>query len=74
MSEYNDRYYLGSKSFDLEGDSTNQEKLHSRLRQYLNLRNASLLIGNGASLPMGAPSISSLKAIKSEFNEDDYTS
>lgn len=72
MADITDKYYLGAKSFELHENSENQDKLLSRLRQYLNLRNVSLLIGNGASLPIGAPSINSLKSIKSEFNEGDY--
>src|SRR5690625_4125523 len=72
MADITDKYYLGAKSFELHENSENQDKLLSRLRQYLNLRNVSLLIGNGASLPIGAPSINSLNSIKSEFNEDAY--
>lgn len=72
MSSEN-KYYLGSDSFSLDGEEVeNQEKLHSRLRQYLNLRHVSVLIGNGASMPNGSPSIGSLQGIINELEEEKY--
>ncbi len=67
------KYYLGSESFALDEDKIeNQEKLHSRLRQYLNLRNVSVLVGNGASIPNGSPSIGSLRGIIDDLDQEKY--
>ena len=52
------RYYIGGKIVELDSKEE-QEKLRQRIRQYLELRQVSLLIGNGASIPAGAPVISS---------------
>jgi hypothetical protein len=51
-----DSYYLGGELIALDMDET-RARLVQRLRQYIELRNLNLLIGNGASLPLGAPRI-----------------
>lgn len=64
-----DRYYLGSENFFLTADGES-ERLVQRLRQYLDLRNVSLLIGNGASIPLGAPTIGNTRALLGELRGD----
>jgi hypothetical protein len=54
------KYYLGNQSFDLN-DQQEKEKLQLRIKNLLLLRNVNFLFGNGASLALGAPSISSMK-------------
>ena len=67
-----DRYFLGSQMYELNNEKEKEDLIH-RLRQYLELRNVSVLIGNGASLPLGAPSISSIKDITKELEAKPYT-
>ena len=43
-----------------------------RMRQYLEIRNLTVLLGNGCSLPFGSPRIDDVSKIKSELNEDVY--
>jgi hypothetical protein len=66
-----DRYYLGKEETLLDNNDS-KEKLVHRLRQYLDLRNVSLLIGNGASIPFGAPRIGNIAALKDEFQKAEY--
>jgi hypothetical protein len=66
-----DRYYLGDEE-TLLADDTAKEKLISRLRQYLNLRNVSLLVGNGASVPLGAPRIGNVRGLIPELSRTPY--
>jgi len=49
-----DRYFLGDQEIALDSDAASQTLIR-RLRQYLELRNVSVLLGNGCSLPLGAP-------------------
>lgn len=62
------RYYLGKEEIQLDKDEE-REKLVQRLRQYLDLRNVSLLIGNGASIPFGAPRIGDIAKLKDDFGQ-----
>ena len=61
-----DRYYLGDQALPLNSDQESAKLVH-RLRQYLDVRNLALLVGNGASLPLGAPSIGDARAIRPEL-------
>src|SRR5882724_224234 len=67
-----DRYYLGDVETLLAEDNA-REKLISRLRQYLNLRNVSLLVGNGASIPLGAPRIGNVRSLIPELSRTPYS-
>lgn len=69
-SENEDRYYLGSEEISLVNND-NKEILRQRLRQYLNLRNVSILIGNGPSISLGAPIINNIKSFM-ECTNDNY--
>lgn len=58
-----DKYYIGAQDYSLEDTSSkeaakNSEKLSIRLKNLLQLKNVNFLFGNGASLPLGSPSIS----------------
>ena len=64
-------YYLGGEQVTLETDES-RARLVQRLRQYLELRNLNILIGNGASLPLGAPRIGDVGQIRSDFNVPPY--
>lgn len=66
-----DRYYLGNEQVLLD-DNESRQKLVQRLRQYLDVRNVALLIGNGASLPFGAPRIGDMTAIQAELASNEY--
>lgn len=57
-----DRYFLGNEEHLLESPEE-RESLIQRLRQYLDLRNVAVLIGNGASIPLGSPSIGNVRGI-----------
>ena len=64
-------YYLGGEPVTLDTDES-RARLIQRLRQYLELRNLNVLIGNGASLPLGAPRIGDVAQLRSEFDGDPY--
>jgi hypothetical protein len=64
-------YYLGGEQVTLETDES-RARLVQRLRQYLELRNLNILIGNGASLPLGAPRIGDVGQIRPDFNIAPY--
>ncbi len=70
MSE--DCYYLGATRFTLDGKEA-REGLLQRLRQYLALRNLSILVGNGCSIPLGAPLIGDVQAIVPELKVEPYS-
>lgn len=58
-----DKYFIGAQDYSLEDasgneDVQNSEKLSIRLKNLLQLKNVNFLFGNGASLPLGSPSIS----------------
>lgn len=61
-----DRYYLGGEEISLE-NPTEKEKFVQRLRQYLDVRNVSLLIGNGGSIPLGAPNLGDISLVRKEI-------
>ena len=67
----NDEYYIGNIPTPLEGDE-NRTRLIQRLRQYLEVRNLTVLIGNGGSIPLGAPLVNSTTAITGELDEAPY--
>jgi hypothetical protein len=71
MSTSQDRYYLGDVATPLDTDE-NKSRFVQRLRQYLEVRNLTVLIGNGSSIPLGAPLIGNASAIASEFDEEPY--
>ncbi len=50
----------------------NKARFIQRLRQYLELRNLNVLIGNGCSLPLGAPSIGNTAALLPELDQSPY--
>jgi hypothetical protein len=64
-------YYLadGFTALDNEEDRT---KLVQRLRQYLEVRNLTLLLGNGCSIPHGAPLIQDTKTIVDELDKEPF--
>lgn len=65
-------YYSGNTQPPLDSDES-KSKLIQRLRQYLELRNVTFLIGNGCSIPLGAPLIHDTNAIKAELNQAPYS-
>lgn len=69
MSE--NRYYLGSSAIELKTDE-DYGRLIQRLRQYLEVRNLSVLIGNGCSIPLGSPLVGDVGSLKSEFQKPDF--
>lgn len=60
-------YYLGGEPIILDTEES-RARLVQRLRQYLELRNLNVLIGNGASLPLGAPRIWDVSKLRPEFD------
>jgi hypothetical protein len=64
-------YYLGGEAITLDTDES-RARLVQRLRQYLELRNLNVLIGNGASLPLGAPRIGDVAQLRPEFEAKEY--
>src|SRR5579862_695289 len=66
-----DLYYLGGEPVTLDTDEI-RARLVQRLRQYLELRNLNVLIGNGASLPLGAPRIGDVSQIRPDFDAVPY--
>ena len=70
MSNEN-RYYIGAEEHLL---NTEEEKISliQRLKQYLDLRNVSVLIGNGASIPLGAPKIGNVHGLVGELQSSPY--
>jgi len=50
----------------------NKARFIQRLRQYLELRNLNVLIGNGCSLPLGAPRIGDTAALLPEIDASPY--
>lgn len=67
----NDRYYLGDQEVALDTDSA-KDTLVRRLRQYLELRHVAVLIGNGCSLPAGAPTIADVRSLLPELQAEPY--
>lgn len=66
-----DRYYLGDEEISL-ADYARAEAFQMRLKQYLELGSVSLLVGNGASIPLGSPTIWNMASIYSELCEPSY--
>jgi hypothetical protein len=66
-----DKYYLADNEVSLASPAERQ-KLTQRLRQYLELQNVSVLMGNGGSIPLGAPVIGDTKQLKPELQKSPY--
>jgi len=66
-----DIYYLGAEPSPLNTEEA-KERLIQRLRQYVELRNLTVLIGNGCSIPLGAPLISDASALIPEIDKPPY--
>lgn len=66
------QYYLGSTPINLE-TAEDYGKLIQRLRQYLEVRNLSILIGNGCSIPLGAPLIGDVASLVPEFLKSPFS-
>lgn len=64
-------YYLGSERTRLD-DLEEKARLIQRLRQYLELRNLTVLIGNGGSIPLGAPLIDDAARVRTELDIAPY--
>jgi len=64
MSE---RYYIADTATLLDMDET-RARLVQRLRQYREVRNLAVLIGNGSSMPLGAQLVGNTSAIVSELD------
>jgi len=64
-------YYLSDTQIALDTEEE-QTKLVQRLRQYLELRNLTILLGNGCSIPHGAPLIHDTKQIIPELEREPY--
>lgn len=64
-------YYIGGVKTILDTEE-NKARLVQRLRQYLEVRNLSVLVGNGSSIPLGAPLIGSCQKIKEELDKDEH--
>ena len=55
-------YHIGSTRFDLSNDKgKNLDKLQLRVKNLLLLKNVNFLLGNGTSIELGAPKISSFQ-------------
>jgi hypothetical protein len=65
------RYYLGSSPTALKTDE-DYSRLIQRLRQYLEVRNLSVLMGNGCSIPLGSPLIGDAGSLKQDFENAKY--
>lgn len=64
-------YYIGEVATPLDSEE-NKSRLVQRLRQYLEVRNLGVLVGNGSSIPLGAPLIGSAQKIVPELDRDPY--
>lgn len=69
--EYEDCFYVANAVATLDREES-KERLIQRLRQYLEVRNLTLLIGNGCSIPLGAPLIHDTNSVKPEFSQEQY--
>ena len=63
------QYFSGKEAIALNTEEA-KNKLIQRLRQYFELRNFTLLIGNGCSIPLGSPTIHDTNRIKPELDSD----
>jgi hypothetical protein len=70
-SKTQDAYYLGGALTPLDTEE-NKAKFVQRLRQYLELRNLNILVGNGCSLPLGAPKIGNVATLLPELDASPY--
>src|SRR5438105_4786850 len=65
-------YYYSGERIPLDTEET-KAKFTSRLRQYLEVRNFCVLIGNGCSIPLGAPLIHNAANIIAELDSTPYS-
>lgn len=65
------RYYFGGSEISLETEAE-QSRLVQRLRQYLELRNLTVLLGNGCSIPLGAPVIHRVSSLINELDTEPF--
>lgn len=65
-------YYVGDAQFPLETEE-DKSRLVQRLRQYLEVRHFTLLIGNGCSIPLGAPLIHDASSIRNELTNPPHS-
>jgi hypothetical protein len=66
-----DRYYLADQEIKLDTPKERQ-RLTQRIRQYLELRNVSILLGNGCSIPLGSPVLNDTTKVRPEFEIEPY--
>jgi hypothetical protein len=64
-------YYIGETATPLDSEE-NKSRLRQRLRQHLEVRNLTILIGNGGSIPLGAPLVNSTKNITPELDKEPH--
>lgn len=64
-------YYIGSVAAPLDSEER-KTRLVQRLRQYLEVRSLAVLIGNGSSIPLGAPLVNSASNIRAELDKDPF--
>jgi SIR2-like domain len=72
MNSNPSQYYLGETATPLDTEE-NQIRLVQRLRQYLEIRSLAVLIGNGSSIPLGAPLVNSTSSITAELDKMPYS-
>jgi len=65
------QYFFGDVATALDNEEA-KNKLVQRLRQYIELRNLTVLIGNGCSIPLGAPVLHDTNRIKDELGDERY--
>lgn len=64
-------YYVGDSQFPLESEE-DKSRLIQRLRQYLEVRHFTLLLGNGCSIPLGAPLIHDASVVRDQLLKAPY--
>ena len=64
-------YYLGAGPLLLDKEE-DKARLIQRLRQYLELRKLTVLVGNGCSLPLGSPTINKISNLIPEIDAAPY--
>jgi len=64
-------YYIGDVATPLDTEE-HKTRLIQRLRQYLEIRNLAVLVGNGSSIPLGAPLVHSTSKVEAELDKTPY--
>lgn len=62
-----DKFLIGNSNYPL---NKNKDKLHTQLKELLNVKNVSFLFGNGASMMLGAPNIGSVRNLLPEIKKE----